>query len=324
VTAPTTRPGSVALGLFVDRLFGEPPESLHPVARFGSAMDRLERRWWADRRGPGVGYVALGVGAVVLIGALAEELLGEAIALAAAVSVSAAGRALTQAAEAVAARLRAGDLAGARRALPSLVGRDPSELSEGEIARAVVESLAENLSDAVVATALWGLLGGAPGVLAHRASNTLDAMVGHLDTRHARFGWAAARLDDLLGWPAARATALLVGLAAPRRAGAIWRACHHDAATHPSPNAGVAEAAFAAALELRLGGTNRYGTREETRPPLGSGASPSEPDIARAIALVRRATMFLELLLAGAWLVARAARTGSPGAVGPSGGGGRP
>ena len=172
----------------------------------------------------------------------------------------------------------------------------------------MVESLAENLSDAVVATALWGLLGGTPGVLAHRASNTLDAMVGHLDTHHARFGWAAARLDDLLGWPAARATALLVALAVPRRAGAIWRACRVDAAGHPSPNAGVAEGAVAAALDLRLGGVNRYAGRTETRPTLGSGTSPDESDIGRTIALIRRSTVYLELLLTSAWLVSRLVR----------------
>jgi adenosylcobinamide-phosphate synthase len=277
------------------------------VARFGTAMDGLERRWWADRRGPGAGYAAVGVGAALLLGALAEEWVGETIALGAAVWVSSAGRALVEAAQAVEQRLAAGDLDGARATLPSLVGRDPCGLDEDEIARAVIESLAENFSDAVVATAWWGLLGGAPGALAHRASNTLDAMVGHLDARHGRFGWPAARLDDLLGWPAARATALLVALAVPGRVGAIWRACRTDAPRHPSPNAGVAEAAFAAALGLRLGGTNRYGARRETRPPLGSGASPTGADIGRAIALVRRTTVLFELALAAGWLVARLA-----------------
>jgi adenosylcobinamide-phosphate synthase len=149
-------------------------------------------------------------------------------------------------------------------------------------------------------------------------------MVGHLDTRYARFGWAAARLDDVLGWPAARTTAVLVALAVPRRATAIWRACRVDAVGHPSPNAGVAEAAFAAALDLRLGGTNRYGSNEETRPRLGSGASPTEPDIARAIALVRRTTTVLELVLAGAWLAARLGRSGPSTVPVPSATGVRP
>ena len=322
VSVGSLRAGPVALGLLIDRLVGEPPEPLHPVARFGALMNRLEGRWWADRRAPGLAYVACGVGAVVVVAMVAEELLGGAVALSAAVSISSAGRALTEAAEAVAERLRAQDLPGARRELPSLVGRDPSGLDESEIARAVVESLAENLSDAVVATAFWGVLGGAPGALAHRASNTLDAMVGHLDTHYARFGWGAARLDDVLDWAPARLTALLVAVAKPSRAGAIWRAWRRDAADHPSPNAGVAEAAFAGALDLRLGGTNRYGAQEETRPQLGSGASASEADIGRAIALVRRTTWLLELSLAGAWLLARRGPIeGAP--VGPSPSGGR-
>ena len=189
----------------------------------------------------------------------------------------------------------------------------PPSLDEDEIARAVVESLAENLSDAVVATALWGLLGGAPGALAHRAANTLDAMVGHRDARHARFGWAAARLDDVLGWPAARATALLVALAAPGRAGAIWRACRRDA-----PAASVAQrrawprpplpprSTCVSGAPIATGPARRPGRRS------GPGRRRPRADIGRAIALVRRTTVLLELALAGTWLVARlAARTGA-------------
>jgi adenosylcobinamide-phosphate synthase len=295
----------VAIGLVIDRMVGEPPEPLHPVARFGASMQRLEHAVWADTRAAGLGYVAVGVGSAMVVGLLADELLGEAVGLAVAVSVSSAALALTRAAETVAGHLGSGDLGGARRALVSLVGRDPSQLDENEIARAVVESLAENLSDAVVATALWGLLAGTPGALAHRAANTLDAMVGHRNARHQRFGWASARLDDLLGWPAARATALLVAIAVPSRTSEIWRACRIDAPAHPSPNAGVAEAAFAAALELQLGGTNRYGEREEIRPALGSGVRPVATDIDRAVALVRRTSAILELVLAGVWLMAR-------------------
>jgi adenosylcobinamide-phosphate synthase len=291
-------------------MVGEPPEPLHPVVRFGSSMQRLEHAVWADQRAIGFGYTAVGVGSAVVVGLLADALLGEALGLAVAVSVSSAALALTQAAEVVAGHLRSNDLPSARRALVSLVGRDPSQLEETEIARAVVESLAENLSDAVVATALWGLLAGTPGALAHRAANTLDAMVGHRNARHRRFGWASARLDDLLGWPAARATALLVAIAVPSRASGIWRACRVDAPAHPSPNAGVAEAAFAAALEIQLGGINRYGEREEARPVLGSGGRPVAADIDRAVALVRRTTGVLELVLAGTWLVARLVRRG--------------
>ncbi len=294
------RPGSVALGLAIDRLAGEPPDALHPVARFGTGMERLERRLWADDRMRGAAFAGVGVLLAAATGALAGDLVGEDVALTGAVAVSSAGLALTRAARTVARHLDAGDLDAARRALVNLVGRDPSGLDEGEIARAVVESLAENLSDAVVATALWGLLGGAPGALAHRAANTLDAMVGHRSARYERFGWAAARLDDLLGWPAARLTAVLVALGAPERARDILAACREDAPGHPSPNAGVAEAAFACALGLRLGGTNRYGQRTELRPPLGTGRPPRAADIDRAIGLVRRSTTILQLALAGA------------------------
>ncbi|MPY94244.1 MAG: cobalamin biosynthesis protein, partial [Acidimicrobiia bacterium] len=182
--------------------------------------------------------------------------------------------------------LVSGDLDGARELLPSLVGRDPSGLDEGEIARAVVESVAENCVDAVVAPALWGAALGAPGVLAHRALNTLDAMVGHHSPRYERFGWASARLDDAAAWVPARACALAVAVARPRRATDVLRAVRSQAPAHPSPNAGVAEAAFAAALGVRLGGANRYGPRLEVRPDLGSGRAPAAADIGRACDLL--------------------------------------
>ena len=194
---------------------------------------------------------------------------------------------LAAAAEDVAARLGADDLDGARARLPALVGRDPAGLDEKEISRAVVESVAENTVDAVVAPVLWALVGGAPGVLAYRAVNTMDAMVGHRSPRHLRYGWAAARLDDGANWLPARVTAALVGACRPRRAGDVWRAVRHDATAHPSPNAGVAEAAFAGALGVRLGGINRYGDRVEVRPSLGDGRAPDRSDIGPAVRLGR-------------------------------------
>jgi adenosylcobinamide-phosphate synthase len=214
-----------------------------------------------------------------------------------------AGRGLRDAAADVAAPLEAGDVEAARRRLPSLVGRDVSGLDAKEVARAVVESLAENTVDAVVAPALWAAAAGAPGALGYRAVNTLDAMVGHRSTRYARYGWASARLDDVANWVPARVTAVLVAVVRPRRAGAVWMAVRSQARAHPSPNAGVAEAAFAAALGLRLGGPNRYGDRVELRPSLGVGR-PAEPgDIAPAAALSRDVTLALAavLLAAGAW-----------------------
>jgi adenosylcobinamide-phosphate synthase len=183
-----------------------------------------------------------------------------------------------------------------------------------------VESVAENTVDAVVAPALWAAVAGAPGVLAHRAANTMDAMVAHRNERYDRFGWAAARLDDAAAYVPARVTAVLVAACRPRAAGEVWRTVRRDAGAHPSPNSGVAEAAFAAALGVRLGGPSRYGDRVEQRPALGDGVPPAPEDIERAVILSRDVTMALAATLAAHGLL-RARRTrskldpgGGPGA----------
>jgi adenosylcobinamide-phosphate synthase len=215
--------------------------------------------------------------------------------------VAVSGRMLGTTARQIGAVLDAGDLEGARALLPSLVGRDPSGLDPGEIARAVVESVAENTVDAIVAPALWAAAAGAPGVLAHRAANTMDAMVGHHSDRYERYGWAAARLDDAMAWVPARATAALVATVRPSAAGEVWRTVRRDAPAHPSPNAGVAEAAFAAALGVGLGGVVRYGERVEERPRLGDGRAVEAADIERAVRLSDDVT----LALVGALAVVR-------------------
>ena len=199
--------------------------------------------------------------------------------------VAVAGRGLRDAARAVDGALADGDIERARSLIPALVGRDPSAMDAKELCRAAVESVAENTVDAVVAPAFWGAVLGAPGALGYRAVNTMDSMVGHRSSRYERYGWASARLDDAAGWLPARATASLVAAVRPRAAGAIWRATRRDAPNHPSPNAGVAESAFAAALGLRLGGENRYGDRVEVRPSLGDGRTPERHDIGRAVRL---------------------------------------
>jgi len=282
-------------GIAADLLLGEPPSAVHPVVLFGRTMRALERAIYRDARLPGVAHAAAGSA----LGVLAGGLVGS---TAVATWLAVAGRALGDAALAVASALEADDLPRARSLLPALVGRDPSGLDEKELARAVVESVAENTVDAVVAPALWAAVLGAPGALGYRAVNTLDAMVGHLSTRYRNYGWASARLDDLAGWVPARATAALVAAVRPAASGAVWTAVRSQAPAHPSPNAGVAEAAFAAALGLRLGGENRYGDRVELRPPLGTGR-PAEPaDIARAVALSQDVSVTL-----GALLVVRSA-----------------
>ena len=214
------------------------------------------------------------------------------------------GRSLEREAMAVHDLLVAGDLPAARLRLTHLVGRDTAELSEPEVARAVVESVAENTADAVVAPLLWGALAGLPGLLGYRAINTLDAMIGHHNERYEDFGWAAARLDDVANLPAARLGGLAVLAASPRWAAAAWRAWRRDARRHPSPNAGVIEAAFAGSLGIRLGGTNRYhGSRVEHRVVMGDGR-PAEPDdVDAAVRLARQVDRIALVVAVGIALV---------------------
>jgi adenosylcobinamide-phosphate synthase len=264
---------------------------VHPVARFGALMTRLEPHVWRDTRSAGAAYAALGVATGVAAGSLARS-------TALATYVACAGRALRAEASSVGASIAADDLDGARARLPALVGRDVDDLDEKAVARAVIESVAENTVDAVVAPALWAAAAGARGALAHRAINTLDAMVGHRDARYARFGWAAARADDAAAWVPARVTAALVAVVRPGAAGAVARVVRTDARDHPSPNAGVAEGAFAAALDLRLGGPLAYQGRGELRPSLGDGRPPEPADIGRAVRLSRDVTIALGAIIA--------------------------
>jgi len=253
-------------------------------------MGAVERRIYRDSRLAGAAHGALGVVAGAAAGAALRS-------TALATYVAVAQRELCRTATEVHDALAAGDLELARLLLPALVGRDPAGLDGNEIARAVIESVAENCVDAVVAPALWAVAAGPSGALAYRAVNTLDAMVGHRSPRYARFGWASARLDDVANFVPARATAALVVVVRPRSAAAVWRAVRRQARAHPSPNAGVVEAAFAAALGVRLGGTNRYGERVEERPVLGSGRQPEGADIRRAVGLTRQVTAALAALL---------------------------
>jgi adenosylcobinamide-phosphate synthase len=289
--------GAVGLlaGVAIDQVVGDPRRG-HPVALFGTAAGRLEALMWRDDRAAGAGYTALLIAAPTALGLLAHRLPAAWLA-----AVTTAGtwavlgsRSLSAEAGAVAAHLRSGDLPAARQQLTHLVGRRTEDLDEAEIARATVESVAENTSDAVVAPLLWGAVAGLPGLLAYRAVNTLDAMVGHHSPRYENFGWASARADDVANYLPARLTAALTAAVAPtvggtaRRALAVTRA---DGRRHPSPNAGMPEAAFAGALGVRLGGRNDYGSHVEDRPVLGAdGRAPRAGDIARAARLGRAVT----------------------------------
>lgn len=269
------RARSAALAIGLDRVLGEPPITPHPIAAFGTWMKRVEAALYESDRRRGVAHLGVGVATGALAGILMRSTT-----LAATLSV--AGNALDAAAAEVEAALLAGDLDRARAALPALVGRDPSHLDEREIARAVVESLAENTVDAVVAPAMWAAVGGAPATLAYRAINTLDAMVGHRNERYGRFGWASARTDDIANFVPARIAAACVIAARPAAARDIVTAIRRDAPAHPSPNGGVIESAFAVALGIRLGGPSDYGGVIELRPTLGRGRPADPTDIAAA------------------------------------------
>ena len=296
------RCGAVAAGLLLDRLGGEPPANVHPVAHFGRTMQRLEARIWADSRSRGAAYVTIGVA----LGALAGRLFRS---TATVVALVVAGRELRRVARRVGDLAGADDLDVARAELPALVGRDPSALDASGVAAAVIESVAENSVDAIIAPAFWAVVAGAPGAAAYRAINTMDAMVGHRSERYERFGWAAARLDDIANYIPARVFAALVAAVAPKRAGAILRAVRRDAPAHPSPNAGVAEAAMAAALDRQLGGPLRYGPIVQNRPLLGVGPRPTPADAPRSIGVVERVEAVVVALLIIAWLVGIGRRT---------------
>ena len=281
----TTRVG-VLVGYLADLAVGDPKRG-HPVSVFGQAAARLERFTYRDSRVAGALHVGLLVGALGLLG---SALQGSIAATAAATWISLGGTSLARTGVSMAELLERGDIDGARRLLTSLCGRDPARLDGAGLTRAALESVAENTSDAEVAPLLWAAVGGVPAVLGYRGINTLDAMIGHRSPRYLRFGWAAARLDDLANFVAARATAALVVICAPLVGGSpsgAVRAWRRDAARHPSPNAGVVEAAFAGALGVRLGGPTHYHHGVQIRPTLGDGGQPTVADLRRAVELSR-------------------------------------
>jgi adenosylcobinamide-phosphate synthase len=293
-------------GLALDSIVRDPARH-HPVAAFGTAATRLERHLWRDSRLWGAAFTAVCVGTVVGAGAVVQRRTTRprsiALVTAATTWTVLGGASLRREAGAVGALLRDGELPAARDRLTHLVGRDPSQLDAAAITRAVVESVAENTSDAVVAPLFWGAVAGVPGLLGYRAINTLDAMVGHRSERYLHFGWAAARLDDLANWVPARLTAGLTVLLASVVDGSSRRAlttCWRDGGKHPSPNAGPVEAAFAGALGRTLGGRLSYGTRVEERPLLGDGPAPLVADIPRAARLSAAVALAAGVLAAAA------------------------
>ncbi len=298
----------LGLGWAADAVLGDPAHH-HPVATFGWAASAAELTMWRPSRAAGITYTFVLVVPLTIVAFAIDRALERFPKARLAFTILTTwtvlgGRSLGREARRLATALERGDLAEARLIVPSLVGRDPSELDESELCRAAVESVAENTADAVVAPLFWGALAGPAGAVAYRAANTLDAMIGHRTARYERFGWAAARLDDVLTWVPARLSALLSVVLAPLVAGKAshsWKTYRRYGASHPSPNAGRLEAAFAGALGVRLGGPNRYGDLVDNRPIIGEGQRPNPDTVRRA----RR----LSLLVGGAavplcWLIA--------------------
>ncbi|MHB1801815.1 MAG: CobD/CbiB family cobalamin biosynthesis protein [Actinomycetes bacterium] len=308
-------------GYVSDLLFAD-PERAHPVAAFGACADRVHRAWYADATSRGVLSTAVLVGASAGLGLVAERAgrgpLARATMTGLATWAVLGGRSLHREAEAMSRLLQAGDSAGAGSRLPHRCGRDPAGagsrlphvcgreragLDVPDLARATVESVAENTCDAVVAPLFWGAVAGTPGLLAYRATNTLDAMVGHRSPRYARFGTAAARLDDAANFLPARLTGLLAAAFAGLVGGSArtaLRTMRRDGPHHPSPNAGRVEAAFAGALGVALGGRTVYAGRVEQRGPLGQGRTVQVADIARATRLANAVGLAAALLAAAA------------------------
>ncbi|MDA0185804.1 cobalamin biosynthesis protein, partial [Solirubrobacter phytolaccae] len=211
----------IVLGVGGDAVFGD-PRRFHPVAGFGQTAAALERVAYRPTLGAGAAYATVLVGGAALLGAALERVLPRSVARGLALYVALGGRSLAREAQAVADLVERGELDAARVRIRSLVGRDPQALDGSQLCAAAIESVAENTVDAVIAPLFWAALAGAPGVLAHRAVNTLDAMVGRRNERYARFGTASARADDVANWPAARlAGVLTVALAATTRDDAV-------------------------------------------------------------------------------------------------------
>ena len=291
----------------------------HPVSWIGaliaaldSALNRPDTSF-AARRAAGVATVLLLLAGSLAVGALLEMVardlayLGFAVAILVVAMLVAVGN-LDQHVRAVSAALRADGLAAGRRSIAKIVGRDPDALDEAAVCRAAIESLAENASDGVTAPALWFLVGGLPGIIAYKAINTADSMIGHMSERHRAFGWAAARLDDLVNLPASRLTGLLFVAAAATVPGAsapsAWRAYRRDARRHRSPNAGWPEAAMAGALGLRLAGPRVYGGVLVDDHWMGDGrAEATAQDIDRALMIYRTAFGGALLLVAALGLL---------------------
>ena len=307
---------SFALALFamlVELCFGYPQALLraigHPVTWIGALIALLDRRLNSTKSGRAAGIIALLV-LLVIVGSIAAIVQHALLKLPFGLLITAligsslvAQRSLYRHVNNVATALERDGIAAGRTAVAHIVGRDTELLDEAGIARAAIESLAESFSDGVVAPVFWMAIAGLPGAALYKAINTADSMIGHHTERYEHFGWAAARLDDLVNLPASRLSALLlIAAAALRRDGTAaeaWRTVWFDAPRHRSPNAGYPEAAMAGALGLSLGGPRTYDGERIEDATMGNGRwGATAADIRRALALYRRADAILIGLIA--------------------------
>jgi adenosylcobinamide-phosphate synthase len=307
------------LAMLLELCFGYPERLFrafgHPVSWIGRLIDALDHSVNRETAGPKARRLAGVLALVVLLALVAAiamvvqyELLRLRfgfLLLALLAGTFIAQRSLHRHVADVAEALDTGGLDAGRAAVAQIVGRNPGSLDDADVARAAIESLAESFSDGVVAPVIWLIIGGLPGIALYKAINTADSMIGHRNARHEAFGWAAARLDDLVNLPASRLSALLlIGAAALMRdvsGAAAWRAVRRDAHRHRSPNAGYPEAAIAGALKLSLAGPRVYGANRVDDAFMGEGRTEANAaDIRRALALFRRADALLIAILAAA------------------------
>jgi adenosylcobinamide-phosphate synthase len=317
------RPWVLPLSLALDVVFGDPEalnrRQLHPVQLIGRVIAWADSRFNLESDTPGRrrnsgAWTAIGLvaGALILGWLVQRTLLALPLGplwLAIVMSALIAQRSLYDHVAAVASGLETGGLGGGRLAVSRIVGRDPEALDQAGVSRAAIESLAENFSDGVTAPLFWAALFGLPGLLAYKALNTADSMIGHKSPRHMQFGWAAARLDDLANIIPARLSGLIVCAASWLLPGAdpmaAWRAMRRDARHHRSPNAGWPEAAFAGALGLAIAGPRVYHDELVEDHWMNEGGRPhaAAPDIRMALRLfIRACCVQAALLIALIWL----------------------
>jgi adenosylcobinamide-phosphate synthase len=303
----------MVVAMAMDALVGWPDRLFarigHPVTWLGKVIAALDARWNRDtdpastRRVAGVAAALFVIVAAATIGWAVQRIVPFGLVGSTLLGLLAwpfvAFRSLYDHVAAVRDPLRAGNIDSARNAVSMIVGRDPQALDDAGIARAAIESLAENASDGVVAPLFWGVLFGLPGIIGYKAVNTLDSMIGHRSPRHEAFGWAAARIDDVANFIPARLTGLLFALFAGERRAQAMSCMWTDARRHRSPNAGWPEAAMAGALGIKLCGPRSYHGEVADEPWLNATArDPAALDVTRALELYVGVMFALAVLLA--------------------------